>query len=661
MSAPSLSRLLSSLRCKAPKALGTVLLVATGLLSLPQAALAWWNGDWSFRKEITVTPPASLPSGTALSNVPVLIRLHEGVLSFPDAAQDGADIRFVAEDDKTPLKFHIEKYDAVFNMGFVWVQIPQLQAGTPIKIWMYFGNPDVGSGSEEAATFDSGQTLVYHLSEVGAPATDASAYKNNAAAAFTTVDGGLVGGAAGFDGSTAITLPASDSLKVEAAGSLSVSMWIKPAATGSNAVLYSRRDTTGSLELGLSAGAPYVEISDASGATARTDPATAIADTEWHHLAFVASDKDITLYVDGVAGPVLTYPLPALASAATVGGRVDAAGSAVVGGFQGEIDEFAVAKVARSAAQIAVAAGNQGPNDQMIQFGADEGQSHSGYIGIILSSLTVDGWSVIVICIIMMVISWWVMWFKARQGSKVAKSNALFVQIFREAGGDFLLVDQLTAKDAKAASAARSTVAAKKPAQPAKAEKTAKGGKGSKERQSGKFTAAERALLQSSPLLHIFRDGLDEMRQRLAVDSEGMLSGYLSAQSIAAIRAVIDARLVREIQSLGSLLVLLTIAISGGPFIGLLGTVVGVMITFAGVAAAGDVNINAIAPGISAALAATVTGLMVAIPSLFGYNYLITRNKETVAQMQVFIDTLVTRMAENYCHPHSAPAAGGGH
>jgi len=61
-------------------------------------------------------------------------------------------------------------------------------------------------------------------------------------------------------------------------------------------------------------------------------------------------------------------------------------------------------------------------------------------------------------------------------------------------------------------------------------------------------------------------------------------------------------------------MVMLTIAISGGPFLGLLGTVIGVMITFAAIAAAGDVNVNAIAPGIAAALAATVAGLAVAIP-----------------------------------------------
>ena len=63
-----------------------------------------------------------------------------------------------------------------------------------------------------------------------------------------------------------------------------------------------------------------------------------------------------------------------------------------------------------------------------------------------------------------------------------------------------------------------------------------------------------------------------------------------------------DADSVREGYRLNSQMVLLTIAISGGPFLGLLGTVVGVMITFASIAAAGDVNVNAIAPGIAAAL-----------------------------------------------------------
>jgi biopolymer transport protein ExbB len=93
-------------------------------------------------------------------------------------------------------------------------------------------------------------------------------------------------------------------------------------------------------------------------------------------------------------------------------------------------------------------------------------------------------------------------------------------------------------------------------------------------------------------------------------------------------------------------MVLLTISISGGPFLGLLGTVVGVMITFAAIAAAGDVNVNAIAPGIAAALVATVAGLAVAIPALFAYNYLTIRIRDVTADMRVFVDELVTKMAE---------------
>jgi biopolymer transport protein ExbB len=122
----------------------------------------------------------------------------------------------------------------------------------------------------------------------------------------------------------------------------------------------------------------------------------------------------------------------------------------------------------------------------------------------------------------------------------------------------------------------------------------------------------------------------------------------MSAASLSAIRATVEATMIREIQRLNSQMVVLTISIAGGPFLGLLGTVVGVMITFAAIAAAGDVNVNAIAPGIAAALVATVAGLAVAIPALFAYNYLIGRIQALTADMQVFVDELTTRIAENH-------------
>ena len=145
-------------------------------------------------------------------------------------------------------------------------------------------------------------------------------------------------------------------------------------------------------------------------------------------------------------------------------------------------------------------------------------------------------------------------------------------------------------------------------------------------------------------MFHLYGAGLREIRKRYTSSSELALTGA----SIDAIKASIDANLIRENKKLNANMVLLTIAISGGPFLGLLGTVVGVMITFAAIAAAGDVNVNAIAPGIAAALLATVAGLAVAIPALFGYNYLASRIKNITTDMQIFVDEFVTRVAELY-------------
>jgi biopolymer transport protein ExbB len=141
-----------------------------------------------------------------------------------------------------------------------------------------------------------------------------------------------------------------------------------------------------------------------------------------------------------------------------------------------------------------------------------------------------------------------------------------------------------------------------------------------------------------------------QMRQRRLGDRP------LSGEAVEALRASVDAQQVTENQKFDAGMVLLTIAISGGPFIGLLGTVMGVMNTFGGVAMAGDVNVNAIAPGIAAARLATIAGLAAAIPSLFGYNYLNSKITAMADEMRVFCDRLVTRLAEVQAErSHPAP------
>jgi biopolymer transport protein ExbB len=167
---------------------------------------------------------------------------------------------------------------------------------------------------------------------------------------------------------------------------------------------------------------------------------------------------------------------------------------------------------------------------------------------------------------------------------------------------------------------------------------------------------ARSAQFSHSPLMRIYEVGARELKSRFhlgdahgaTVQHDGVVAPSVSERAMLAVRAALDAQMTRERARLDSGMVLLTIAISGGPFLGLLGTVVGVMITFAAIAAAGDVNVNAIAPGIAAALVATVAGLGVAIPALFGYNYLQTKIKTLSNDMTVFVDEFVTRMAETY-------------
>jgi biopolymer transport protein ExbB len=221
---------------------------------------------------------------------------------------------------------------------------------------------------------------------------------------------------------------------------------------------------------------------------------------------------------------------------------------------------------------------------------------------------------------IMGVITWFVMVGKGLYVSRVHKDNSRFLEQYRALGdSDPVLLDRDDTAEDKALEQSPITQA----------------------------LFGNHDHFQSSPIYRVYHRGVQEAHSRLGKNLGAGATG-LSAQSVAAIRATLDTQMVFEMQRLNGQMVLLTIAVAGGPFIGLLGTVVGVMITFAAIAASGDVNIAAIAPGVAAALAATVAGLLVAIPALFGYNYLMSRIKAVTADMRVFADEFIARLAEYY-------------
>ncbi len=601
--------------------LGLTVLV---LLTISGSAKAWWDGNWSYRKQITVDAG---PKGGALpgdaGRIPLLIRLHDGNFKFTDAKDDGSDIRFIAGDDKTPLKFHLDMYDGLLGVALIWVDLPSVPAGQTTDIYMYWGNANAPIGGDPKGTYDSDTALVYHFSEKDAAPHDQTANANNAAVAVKSIDTGMIGRGIHLDGASPVTLPASPSLAVLAGGQFTWSAWVKFDTPQADAVLFSKSDPAGgALVIGMAQGTPYAAVTSA-GATVRAAATVPVSAAAWHHIAVTASDH-VTLYVDGKPAGTAAATLPSLSGPGIIGGGAAAAPAAAAPagaapapvassapGFIGDMDELELFKLARPAGFIAAAAASQGPDAAMVVYGADEENAgmSGGYFGVILRSVTIDGWVVIGILGVMMAVSVTVMVNKAIYIARVARANAPFLDLFGRYGADAdALREQLRAYNGPS--------------------------------------------LDRSPAHRIYLASEEELARRTA----GMRSRYLilSSQAVDTLRANLDRVSVKETERLNSLIVLLTIAISGGPFLGLLGTVVGVMITFAAIAASGDVNVNAIAPGIAAALVATVAGLAVAIPALFGYNYLIARIKDVTTEMHGFTEELVTRIAETYAQ-HNDP------
>jgi biopolymer transport protein ExbB/TolQ len=95
-------------------------------------------------------------------------------------------------------------------------------------------------------------------------------------------------------------------------------------------------------------------------------------------------------------------------------------------------------------------------------------------------------------------------------------------------------------------------------------------------------------------------------------------------------------------------MIILSTAVAGGPFIGLLGTVWGVMETFSGIARANAASLTAMAPGVAGALIATVTGLFVAIPAMFAYNYMVTMVRAITQELDAFASEYATAIEHKY-------------
>lgn len=595
-------------------------LVALALAASSALADTWWNAEWTTRKKLTID---ATKEGVDLGGEPgaaaILLRLHDGNFQFLAVKEDGSDLRFVAADDKTVLPHHIEKWDTLLNEAYVWVKSPpEMKAGTAVSFWMYYGNHGNAPKAEDArATYDADTSLVYHFSERGSPPNDATGGGSNGQNAGTTAEGALIGGGLRLLPKTMVTVPATAQVIWGEGGSMTWTAWARFAAPKAKGIIFSRSENGKSFTVGIDNSVPYVEVKNGAAAAQRTAAGEPLPPNAWKHLAVVAGDGTITLYIDGKTYSALSAPLPGMNSPLLVGTDNET-------GFEGELDEMTMHKVARTAAFLSLAFTTQGGSEaagRLLKFGEDEAPKgmfawlEGGHMGIIVKNLTFDGWIVIILCGLLSIVSWFVMIGKNRYISRMRRGNDSFMQQWHHLARDLTALDNADEEAVKTL--------------------------------GGRMDRKNLRTMKRSSIYRIYHAGVAEIRERLGAEASDD-SKALSSRTMQAIRATMEGTLIREKQKLDSSIVFLTLSISGGPFLGLLGTVIGVMITFAAVAAAGDVNVNAIAPGIAAALLATVAGLAVAIPALFGYNYLLSRIKEVMADMQVFIDEFVTKVAEFY-------------
>ncbi len=569
---------------------------------------AWWSAEWNLRKPVEISLAAALgatPQG--LSDVPMLLRLHSG--NFPQfllAADDGADFRLVTGDDQHVLDHVVETFDPVAQMALIWVRMPRLDVASSQRIYLYFDNPSVAAADHSARIYDSHTVAAFQFANPDHLLIDSSGNDSQASGSLVSVPTSLIGGGIRLAG--ALRIADAPHLAMLAAQGWTISTWLRINALPSSTMTLIARGASAD---GLSLTLDDTRLTLRVGGTA-VESSVPFAPQAWTHVAVVVAADAVRLLLDGVEVATAQVEPVSMTGAIEIG---DSDYSEQV--LDLELDELRIADVARDTTQIAFAAFVEGSrNEDIVTYGLDESEDslsvtqESGDRGLmsIVNQVferqdAIVEQFVIGVCAIMAVLATLVIVTKAVQLHRCRRATRAFLLIYRAWEGE--------GTDTRLAMP----------------------------NQTVQFSA--------SPLFAIYNAGQMEIARRLLRVPQDERA-ILSEKSRVTLRAKLDAVATRELDGLNSQLVLLTIAISGGPFIGLFGTVIGVMMTFSAIAASGDVNIAAIAPGMASALLATVAGLGVAIPALFGYNFLGAQVQTLGTEMLVFSEEYVAELNERY-------------
>jgi biopolymer transport protein TolQ len=199
--------------------------------------------------------------------------------------------------------------------------------------------------------------------------------------------------------------------------------------------------------------------------------------------------------------------------------------------------------------------------------------------------------AVLVILILFSIVSWAIILFKWLQYRKVARQTSTFLDVFRK---------------------------------------------------SQKFADVQSVCpsLPDSPLVGVFQAGYAELNAQFRLTGQGANPGSAASRPTLKSLDAVDRALIRaataEVNKLERRLTFLATTASVTPFIGLLGTVIGITIAFQRIGATGSTNLAVVGPYISEALIATAAGLFAAIPAVISYNHFVHQVKDISATMDDF-------------------------
>ena len=171
-------------------------------------------------------------------------------------------------------------------------------------------------------------------------------------------------------------------------------------------------------------------------------------------------------------------------------------------------------------------------------------------------------------------------------------------------------------------------------------------------RGSQRFSEVNSAAgrLPASPLVGIFQAGYVEIDAQVKVarqEGGAEQAGY-RIRSLAGLERSLRRALGSELALLARNSGLLATTAAAGPFIGLFGTVWGIMVAFQDIGVSGSTSLVAVAPGIAEALINTALGLGAAIPALMGYNYFSNRVRAFRAEMEDFVLEMINLAERNF-------------